>query len=186
MLQVKLNFDFILFHWVEILKIPLYDLFIISMSLTEKTIDHILSETKTILGQNNARDEKLLDICKLLEREIETFDWVGFYFADPDGKQELQLGPFVGEATDHTRIPFGRGICGQVAVSHQTFVSQNVHEEDNYIACSVDVQSEIVVPVMKGDSFVAQIDIDSNTRGSITKEQRALLENIAQLVESEF
>jgi GAF domain-containing protein len=71
-------------------------------------------------------------------------------------------------------------------VSHETFISQNVHEEDNYIACSVDVQSEIVVPIMKGDKFVAQIDIDSNTRGSITKEQGKLLESIAQLLASLF
>ena len=156
------------------------------MSLTEETKDQIISETKQILNRNEDRDVKLLSICKLLEKEIKTFDWVGFYFADPEGKQELHLGPYVGEATDHTRIPFGRGICGQVAVSHETFISQNVHEEDNYIACSVNVQSEIVVPIMKGDAFVAQIDIDSNTRGSITKDQRKLLEEIAQLLGSEF
>jgi len=156
------------------------------MSLTQETKDHIISETKQILNRDKERDAKLLSICELLEKEIVTFDWVGFYFADPEGKEELHLGPFVGERTDHNRIPFGRGICGQVAVSHQTFISQNVHEEDNYIACSVDVQSEIVVPIMKGDAFVAQIDIDSNTRGSITKEQRELLEEIAQLLGSEF
>lgn len=156
------------------------------MSLTQKTADHIISETKEILDRNIARDEKLLAICKLIEKEVDTFDWVGFYFADPDGKKELHLGPFVGEPTDHNRIPFGSGICGQVAVSHETFISQNVHEEDNYIACSVDVQSEIVVPIMKDDKFVAQIDIDSNTRGSITKEQKKLLEEIAQLLGSEF
>jgi len=156
------------------------------MSLTEETKDHIISETKQILNRNIDSDAKLLSICELLEKEIATFDWVGFYFADPEEKQELHLGPYVGEATNHTRIPFGRGICGQVAVSHETFISQNVHEEDNYIACSVDVQSEIVVPIMKGDAFVAQIDIDSNTRGSITKEQRKLLEEIAQLLGSEI
>ena len=156
------------------------------MSLTEELKGHIISETKQILKKDLGRDEKLLDICKLLESKVETFDWVGFYFADPEGKQELHLGPYVGEATDHTRIPFGRGICGQVAVSHETFISQNVHEEDNYIACSVDVQSEIVVPIMKDGKFVAQIDIDSNTRGSITKEQKDLLEQIADKLEAEF
>ncbi|MDZ7808490.1 MAG: GAF domain-containing protein [Gracilimonas sp.] len=156
------------------------------MSLTEKITDHIISETKRILDRNSDRDEKLLAICELIEKEVDTFDWVGFYFADPEGKEELHLGPFVGEPTDHNRIPFGSGICGQVAVSHKTFISQNVHEEDNYIACSVDVQSEIVVPIMKGDKFVAQFDIDSNTRGSITKDQRKLLENIAQLLEPLF
>lgn len=156
------------------------------MSSVGTIADQIISETKTILKKDITRDEKLFSICELLADEVDTFDWVGFYFTDPDGKKELVLGPFVGEPTDHTRIPFGRGICGQVAVSHKTFVSQNVHEEDNYIACSMDVQSEIVVPIMKNGEFVAQIDIDSNTRGSITGEQRKLLEEIALLLESEF
>lgn len=156
------------------------------MSSVETVTAQIISQTKDILNRDISRDEKLLSICKLISKEVETFDWVGFYFADPDGKDELVLGPFVGEPTDHTRIPYGRGICGQVAVSHQTFVSQNVHEEENYIACSVDVQSEIVVPVIKDDKFVAQIDIDSNTRGSITKEQRAFLEQVAELLKPEF
>ncbi|HBQ60942.1 MAG TPA: gaf sensor protein [Balneolaceae bacterium] len=156
------------------------------MSSAETATNQIISHIKDILDKDLSRDEKLLSICKTLSSEVETFDWVGFYFADPDGKDELVLGPFVGESTDHTRIPFGRGICGQVAVSHETFVSQNVHEEDNYIACSMDVQSEIVVPIMKDNQFVAQIDIDSNTRGSITKDQRVLLEQIAELLKPEF
>ncbi|MDR9419258.1 GAF domain-containing protein [Gracilimonas sp.] len=156
------------------------------MSTVKTTFDQIISKTESILKKDISRDEKLFFICELLADKIDTFDWVGFYFADPDGKEELILGPYVGEPTDHTRIPFGKGICGQVAESHETFISQNVHEEDNYIACSVDVQSEIVVPIMKGEKFVAQIDIDSNTRHSITKEQRELLEKVASMVESEF
>jgi GAF domain-containing protein len=156
------------------------------MSTEKTTFDPIISEVNNILKKNLSRNEKLFAICELLANEVNTFDWVGFYFTDPDGEKELVLGPYIGEPTDHTRIPFGRGICGQVAVSHETFVSQNVHEEDNYIACSMDVQSEIVVPIMKGDEFIAQIDIDSNTRSSITKEQRKLLEQIAEILETEF
>lgn len=156
------------------------------MSKVKTSFDQIISNTESIVEKSISRDKKLFAICELLADEIDTFNWVGFYFADPDGKEELILGPYIGEPTDHRRIPFGKGICGQVAESHETFISQNVHEEDNYIACSVDVQSEIVVPIMKGDKFVAQIDIDSNTRHSITKEQRELLEQIASLVESEF
>ena len=71
-------------------------------------------------------------------------------------------------------------------MNHETFVSQDVHSEDNYLACSVDVKSEIVVPIMKGDEFVGQMDIDSNTKNSITKEQRELLEEICALLTDEF
>ena len=148
--------------------------------------DHLVSGTEEILDRSVTRNEKLFAVCELLADEVPTFNWVGFYIADPDGKEELVLGPFVGASTDHTRIPFGKGICGQVALSHETFVAQDVHAEKNYLACSIDVRSEIVVPIMKGDAFVAQLDIDSHTKNSITKEQREILEGICRLLASEF
>ncbi|MBD3617048.1 MAG: GAF domain-containing protein [Gracilimonas sp.] len=148
--------------------------------------DQLISDTEDILERKVTRDEKLFAICELLADEINTFSWVGFYLPDPAGKEELVLGPFVGPSTNHTRIPYGRGICGQVALSHETFVAQDVHSEDNYLACSVDVKSEIVVPIMKEDEFVGQLDIDSNTKNSITKEQRELLEEICELLSEEF
>ena len=148
--------------------------------------DQLLSEAEAITKRDVTRDEKLFAVCELLADEISTFNLVGFYLPDPEGKNELVLGPFVGPSTNHTRIPYGRGICGQVALSHETFVSQNVHSEDNYLACSTDVQSEIVVPIMKEGDFVGQLDIDSNTKNSITKEQRELLEEICELLSDEF
>lgn len=153
-----------------------------TITLTDKLIIH----TKEILDRPVTRNEKLFAVCELLADEVETFDWVGFYFVADDAENELVLGPFVGEATDHTRIPFGKGICGQVAISHETFVSQDVSEEDNYIACSVAVQSEIVVPIMANGEFVAQLDIDSNTKNSITEEQEEALEKICKMLSAEF
>ncbi|SMO62253.1 GAF domain-containing protein [Gracilimonas mengyeensis] len=157
------------------------------MSTAELTsYETLVSKTDEILNKEVTRDEKLFAICELLADNVDTFDWVGFYMADPEGKKELVLGPFVGPATDHKRIPFGRGICGQVAESHETFVSQDVKSEENYLSCSVSVQSEIVVPIMKGEEFVAQLDIDSNTKGSITDEQQKLLEEICEKLSREF
>ncbi|MEX2604703.1 MAG: GAF domain-containing protein [Gracilimonas sp.] len=148
--------------------------------------DQLVSDTESILKRNVTLNEKLFAVCELLADEIPTFNWVGFYLPDSDGKKELVLGPFVGPSTDHTRIPYGRGICGQVALSHETFVSQDVHSEDNYLACSAEVQSEIVIPIMKANTFVGQLDIDSNTKNSITKDQRELLEEICVLLSNEF
>ncbi|WP_421773302.1 GAF domain-containing protein [Gracilimonas sp.] len=148
--------------------------------------DQIISDTENILKRDVTRDEKLFAICELLADEIPSFSWVGFYLPDSEGEQELVLGPFVGPSTNHTRIPYGRGICGQVALSHETFVAQDVHSEENYLACSTDVQSEIVVPIMKEGEFAGQLDIDSNTKNSITKEQRELLEEICDLLSEEF
>ena len=114
------------------------------------------------------------------------FDWVGFYLVADDATDELVLGPFVGEPTSHKRIPFGKAICGQVALSHKTFVSQDVTAEDNYLVCSDNVKSEIVVPIMVGDKFVAQLDIDSNTKNSVTLEQTKALNKIGKMLSSIF
>ena len=158
------------------------------MTTTEEITlrEKLVSATVDILKRDVTRDEKLFAVCELLADEVPTFNWVGFYMADPSGKDELVLGPFVGASTDHTRIPFGKGICGQVALSHETFVAQDVHAQDNYLSCSIDVQSEIVVPVMVGDEFVAQLDIDSHTKNSISDDQQAILEEICELLAEEF
>lgn len=156
------------------------------MIKTDQLSNELLPAVHLILEQKDALNSKLLSICKLLNNKVDGFDWVGFYMANPNGKEELILGPYVGAPTDHTVIPFGVGICGQVAVSNQTFVSQNVHAEDNYLACSTEVNSEIVAPIMKNGKFIAQLDIDSHQTNSITPEKRNLVEQICNLLSNEF
>ena len=109
----------------------------------------------------STRDEKLLEICLLLNKNLDHYNWVGFYFANHD-TQTLHLGPYVGAETDHIVIPFGKGICGQVAESNQNFVVPDVAAQDNYIACSFTVKSEIVVPLFVDGKNIGQIDIDSH------------------------
>jgi L-methionine (R)-S-oxide reductase len=124
---------------------------------------------------------KLQKICHLLDQEISYFNWTGFYFKNSD-KNELILGPYVGAATDHTIIPYGKGICGQVALSNETFVVPNVHDQDNYLSCSIDTKAEIVVPIMKNGENIGQIDIDSHTLNPFTKEDRKMLEWLCEEV----
>ena len=98
--------------------------------------------SEIVLEPKKTRDEKLLAICQLLTDSVSYYNWVGFYFANHE-TQTLHLGPYVGAQTDHTVIPFGKGICGQVAVSNSNFVVPDVSAQDNYIACSFTVKSEI-------------------------------------------
>lgn len=140
------------------------------------TFEALKPQVQTILSQDTATsDEKLLQICQLLESNIEYYTWVGFYFANHQ-TQTLHLGPYVGAPTDHTVIPFGKGICGQVAVSNQNFVVPDVQAQDNYIACSFTVKSEIVVPLFVNGENIGQIDIDSNVLDPFTEEDERFLE----------
>ena len=122
-------------------------------------------------------NSRLEEICVLLRSKIPYYDWVGFYFKNGD-RQELKLGPYAGTPTDHTIIPFGKGICGQVALSNQNFVVPDVAAQDNYIACSISVKSEIVIPLFKDGENIGQIDIDSESPDPFTEEDERFLEFI--------
>ncbi|MDY3521443.1 GAF domain-containing protein [Riemerella anatipestifer] len=131
--------------------------------------------SEVISDSHLSKEEKLKIICEILDQEKSYFNWTGFYFKNGN-KEELILGPYVGEPTDHTVIPFGRGICGQVAVSNQTFEVPDVMAEDNYLSCSIDTKAELVVPIIKNGDNIGQIDIDSHTINPFTKEDVELLE----------
>lgn len=129
----------------------------------------------TYLNSAKTNNEKLQDICDFLKDNVPHYDWVGFYFTD-NNKKELHLGPFAGLPTEHTTIQYGKGICGQVAESNETFVVPDVTNENNYISCNINVKSEIVVPILLNNINIGQIDIDSNTLNAFKTEDRELLE----------
>ena len=140
------------------------------------TFQELQPKISAIVSDNKlVRDEKLLAICQLLNENVEYYNWVGFYFANHENKT-LHLGPYVGAETDHTVIPFGKGICGQVAESNANFVVPDVKAQDNYIACSFTVKSEIVVPLFVNGINIGQIDIDSHVIDPFTEADERFLE----------
>ena len=144
--------------------------------------DTIKPQVSTIL-QNKDIDVKhrLEAICTLLRDSVAHYDWVGFYFKNED-KPELKLLSYAGEPTEHTIIPFGKGICGQVAVSNQNFVVPDVTAQDNYIACSISVKSEIVVPLFVNGENIGQIDIDSSQKNPFSEADERFLEWVNEQV----
>ncbi|MCG9971831.1 GAF domain-containing protein [Christiangramia crocea] len=120
-------------------------------------------------------DDKLSEVCELLQTGIPYYDWVGFYFRNGD-KEELKLRSYAGEPTEHEIIPFGKGICGQVAVSNKKFVVPDVKAQNNYIACSIHVKAEIVIPLFVNGENIGQIDIDSHTEDPFSHEDEIFLE----------
>ena len=129
----------------------------------------------SILGENLTPNTRLLKVCSLLKESVTHYDWVGFYFKNND-KEELKLGPYAGAFTDHNIIPYGKGICGQVALSNQNFVVPDVNAQENYIACSITVKSEIVVPLFINGENIGQIDIDSHSKNPFTEADERFLE----------
>jgi GAF domain-containing protein len=144
-------------------------------------IDIFKEQIDKIITSNLSKESKLQNICDYLENEISYYNWVGFYFKNGN-KEELKLAQYTGEVTEHTIIPFGKGICGQVAVSNQNFVVQDVSEQDNYISCGWKVKSEIVIPIFVDNQNIGQIDIDSHTSNTFTKKDEELLEYVCEKV----
>lgn len=143
----------------------------------------IKDKIEQIIRTNKPVWSKLQEICDILRSSTPHFHWVGFYFVH-NNKKELKLAQFSGKPTEHTIIPFGKGICGQVAVSNENFIVQDVSEQDNYISCGFEVKSEIVVPIFVAGKNVGQIDIDSHDIAPFTKEDEALLEFVCERVAS--
>ena len=136
-----------------------------------------------LVSRSSSLDATLKEVCELLKSSIPYYDWVGFYFKNGE-KEELKIGPYAGATTDHEIIPFGKGICGQVAVSNKNFVVADVSSQDNYIACSLSVKSEIVIPLFVNNINIGQIDIDSNTIDPFTQKDERFLEFVCESVAS--
>jgi len=125
--------------------------------------------------------DKLTQVCELLQTSLPFYNWVGFYFAD-EAEKTLHLKAFAGASTEHTVIPFGKGICGQVAESNTNFVVGDVQAQDNYIACDIAVKAEIVIPLFKDGKNIGQIDIDSHTDYPFTAKDERFLEWVNEKV----
>ncbi len=141
----------------------------------------VLNSIKQSLQQELSVKEALYRICSIIEIQLDKYNWVGFYFMNHQSRK-LHLGPYIGAPTDHTIIDFGKGICGQVAESGESFLVDDVNAQSNYIACSIDVKSEIVVPMYYKDQLIGQIDIDSNTIAAFDHRDDAFLKEVNRLI----
>jgi L-methionine (R)-S-oxide reductase len=144
-------------------------------------IPKIKKSVNGIIESNTSASEKLQNICNYLKQEIDYFHWVGFYFKNGN-KNELKLAEFAGEPTEHIIIPFGKGICGQVAISNKNFIVPDVSAQENYISCGWKVKSEIVIPIFVKGENIGQIDIDSHIVNPFSKDDEILLEYVCEKV----
>ena len=143
--------------------------------------DILLKEIKLYLETSSSFEESLKWICNLLKKRVEKYHWVGYYMNDEKNKS-LVLKCFSGKPTSHKIIPYGKGVCGQVANKKKTIIVDDVESEENYISCNIDVKSEIVVPLFLNNIIMGQIDIDSNFPSAFNSHDELFLIEINSLV----
>ena len=143
--------------------------------------DILLKEIKLYLETSSSLEESLKWICNLLKKRVQKYHWVGYYMNDEKHKR-LVLKCFSGKPTSHKIIPYGKGICGQVANKKKTIIVDDVESEENYISCNIDVKSEIVVPLFLNKIIIGQIDIDSNFPSAFNSHDELFLIEINSLV----
>ena len=111
--------------------------------------------------------------------DLPLYNWSGIYVLLGD---ELHLDEYVGAATDHTRIPVGRGVCGTAVAENRNQVIEDVRELSNYLSCSLQTRSEIVVLIKDGETILGQIDIDGHSVGAFDASDEAFLESMGTIL----
>jgi putative methionine-R-sulfoxide reductase with GAF domain len=136
-------------------------------------------ELRQLVLANKGPEDVQARVVISLHKNFPNYNWVGIYRLDGEN---LVLGSFQGKPTVHTCIPVGRGICGAAAVSKKTEIVPDVGADARYLACSLDTQSEIVVPIIKGGAFWGEIDIDSDQPDAFGPDDVEFLEAVARLM----
>ncbi|NKC18477.1 MULTISPECIES: GAF domain-containing protein [Pseudoalteromonas] len=132
-----------------------------------------------ISGEHNVI-ANMANLSALLFTTLEDINWAGFYLMD--SAEELVLGPFQGNPAC-IRIPVGKGVCGTAAAMCETQLVEDVHAFAGHIACDAASNSEIVIPVFKGNKVIAVLDIDSPSLARFDEQDKIGLEAVVKAFE---
>ncbi len=149
------------------------------MMKSQKYID-IASEIAGVIEGEPSRVARYATVACLLSQAFDNFFWTGFYIVDVDKPDELVVGPYQG-TLGCLRIAFNKGVCGTCAAMRETVIVEDVHAFPGHIACDVNTNSEIVVPVFdESGALAAVLDIDSTDFGSFDEDDKNGLEAICK------
>jgi len=150
---------------------------------TLQKIDEARVEVDRLDAESHTADQFMEGITLVLNQHMLKYNWVGFYMLEAGANPPvLVLGHYQGAMTPHTRISLHQGICGDAASSGKTVVVDDVKKDPRYLACSLETQSEIVVPIFVHGKVAGELDIDSHFLAAFAHEDRDLIEYCAQLV----
>jgi len=139
----------------------------------------LVARVKATAAGASTESDLLKTTAELIHNFSDGYSWTGFYMMQDD---HLEVGPYFGPTTEHTKIGLDQGICGAAASRKKTVTVDDVRADSRFIACSLSTRSEIVVPLMDGDTCLGEIDIDSDHPSFFTDDDRVMLEAIAELV----
>jgi L-methionine (R)-S-oxide reductase len=135
-----------------------------------------LLQIDAVLGRLQGKDA-LKEVCRYLRAEFPHYRWVGVYALHGE---TLRLAGWDGDqATEHTEIPLGQGVCGRAARERRTVVVDDVRTAPEYLACFLETRAEIVVPVMDGGTVLGEVDIDGNEVKAFDASDAAFLGRVA-------
>lgn len=144
----------------------------------------MLEATSTVKRLQEMRDSGYLsdailrEAVKSIKAADSRYDWVGVYLLNPD-EQVLWLHNYIGESTEQARIPVGEGVCGTAVVEGKNKIVGDVTEIENYVACSPEAASEMVVLIRAGSEVLGQIDVDSRRKNAFTPEDEEAVQIVA-------
>jgi L-methionine (R)-S-oxide reductase len=140
-------------------------------------VDDLIARLEALRAAD-AEFELLLETAVQGVHEIDPrFDWTGIYELFPDNI--LRLGPFLGAPTNHVFIGVGNGVCGTAVAEKRNLNIPDVREISNYLACSTETRSELVILIRSGDTIHAQIDIDSHQVAAFDPPAVAAVQRVA-------
>ena len=141
------------------------------------TVEQVLVQLDA-LHAGGATFERVLEAAVRGVHELDArFHWTGIYELFPDNV--LRLGPFIGAPTDHVFIGVGRGVCGTAVAERRNINVPDVRLESNYLACSTETRSELVVLIRDGETIYGQIDIDSHQVAAFDESAVAQVQRVA-------
>lgn len=144
----------------------------------EENYELVIKQMEALVHDESNPIANLANASALLNLFMDEINWVGFYLME---KGELVLGPFQGLPAC-VRIPLGKGVCGTAAVQKETMLVADVHQFPGHIACDAASNSEIVIPIIKGNELLGVLDIDSPLKGRFdTTDQRYLEQFVERL-----
>lgn len=138
----------------------------------------VIERLEAARARGATRDDLIEAAVRLIEAGDPRYDWVGIYLLDGD---RLFLQSYVGRPTEHSEIPVGVGVCGTAVAERRDINVPDVRAVDNYLACSVETRSELVILIEDSGSgrIFGQIDIDSDRPRAFQAEDMRELRQVA-------